>query len=419
MSMEYLEQYFRYCALQKKLDAKTLKAYRIDLEQLAAYLQANGLSTNRAALEQYVEQLSARCKPATVKRKYASIRAYFHYLVYEELLDRSPVEKVRLQLRQEVVLPRLIEKDALTGILDAAYEALEASAGEHQRFFCLRDAAVLELLFACGARVSELCHLRASTLDLERQVVRIMGKGGRERWVYLCSPQVLDVLGRYRSACQARYPGAVWFFVNRDGAAQSPPKLGAAIRRTCSGIPLPPICGIIAAIFTRSKTSWATAPSKRPSAMCTPACSAKRWCSPPLIPGNISLFTLFLLLAPHLPLCQSRPCLTLPPTRNESYLFVLLQQKSRAAWHGVHRIAPLLWVSPQDSWANYGRGESYVKRRRNVGLSVPGCGHRPLCCTARIKARSQQRPCGHDTGTTARLRSCLPIRRPNSVGIPL
>ena len=67
MSMEYLEQYFRYCALQKKLDAKTLKAYRIDLEQLAAYLQANGLSTNRAALEQYVEQLSARCKPATVK----------------------------------------------------------------------------------------------------------------------------------------------------------------------------------------------------------------------------------------------------------------------------------------------------------------------------------------------------------------
>ena len=234
MSMEYLEQYFRYCALQKKLDAKTLKAYRIDLEQLAAYLQANGLSTNRAALEQYVEQLSARCKPATVKRKYASIRAYFHYLVYEELLDRSPVEKVRLQLRQEVVLPRLIEKDALTGILDAAYEALEASAGEHQRFFCLRDAAVLELLFACGARVSELCHLRASTLDLERQVVRIMGKGGRERWVYLCSPQVLDVLGRYRSACQARYPGAVWFFVNRDGKRLSEQSVRRIIARCAS-----------------------------------------------------------------------------------------------------------------------------------------------------------------------------------------
>ena len=234
MSMEYLEQYFRYCALQKKLDAKTLKAYRIDLEQLAAYLQANGLSTNRAALEQYVEQLSARCKPAKVKRKYASIRAYVHYLVYEELLDRSPVEKVRLQLRQEVVLPRLIEKDALTGILDAAYEALEASAGEHQRFFCLRDAAVLELLFACGARVSELCHLRASTLDLERQVVRIMGKGGRERWVYLCSPQVLDVLGRYRSACQARYPGAVWFFVNRDGKRLSEQSVRRIIARCAS-----------------------------------------------------------------------------------------------------------------------------------------------------------------------------------------
>lgn len=234
MSMEYLEQYFRYCALQKKLDAKTIKAYRIDLEQLAAYLQANGLSINRAALEEYVEHLSAHCKPATVKRKYAAIRAYFRYLVYEEVLDRSPLEKVRLQLRQEVALPRLIEKDALTGILDAAYQALEASTGEHQRFFCLRDAAVLELLFACGARVSELCHLRSTTLDLERQVVRIMGKGGRERWVYLCSPQVLEVLGRYRSACHARYPGAVWFFVNRDGRRLSEQSVRRIIAR-CAG----------------------------------------------------------------------------------------------------------------------------------------------------------------------------------------
>ena len=80
MSMEYLEQYFRYCALQKNLDPKTLKAYRIDLEQLADHLRAGGLEPTRAALEEYVEQLSTRCKPATVKRKYAAIRAYFRYL---------------------------------------------------------------------------------------------------------------------------------------------------------------------------------------------------------------------------------------------------------------------------------------------------------------------------------------------------
>ena len=234
MSMEYLEQYFRYCALQKNLDPKTLKAYRIDLEQLADHLRAGGLEPTRAALEEYVEQLSMRCKPATVKRKYAAIRAYFRYLVYEELLGCSPLEKVRLQLRQEVVLPRLIEKDALTRILDAAYQSLEAAVGEDQRFFCLRDAAVLELLFACGARVSELCHLRASTLDLERQVVRIMGKGGRERWIYLCSPQVLDVLARYRSARQARCPDAAWFFVNRDGKRLSEQSVRRIIAR-CAG----------------------------------------------------------------------------------------------------------------------------------------------------------------------------------------
>ena len=115
-----------------------------------------------------------------------------------------------------------------------------------------------------------------------------MGKGGRERWIYLCSPQVLDVLARYRSARQARCPDAAWFFVNRDGKRLSeqsvrriiarcagPPRWAGAIHHTCSGIPLPLICGITAAIFTRSKTFWATAPSKPPSAMCTPAFSAK------------------------------------------------------------------------------------------------------------------------------------------------
>lgn len=216
MSMEYLEQYFRYCALQKNLDAKTLKAYRIDLEQLARYL-SDGRKISRAVLEAYVEQLCQHYKPATVKRKYAAIRAYYRYLVYEEILDRSPLEKVRLQLRQQVPLPRLIEKDVLAALLSAAYRALAQAKGTYHRFLCLRNAAVLELLFACGARVSELCHLRPATLDLERQVVRIMGKGGRERWVCLCSPQVLEVLALYRQARTAQFPQAAWFFVNRNG----------------------------------------------------------------------------------------------------------------------------------------------------------------------------------------------------------
>lgn len=217
MPLPYYDRYFNYCSLQKNLDFKTVKSYKIDLGQFDAFLTSNNLPLSRLTVERYIEQLSARQKPATIKRKFASLRAYFRFLSYEDLLEPNPMEKVRLRLRQEIMLPRTIEKPTLEALFTAAYQELNESRTPKAKFCALRNAAVLELLFASGARVSELCHIKTGELNLKERRVRIMGKGAREREIYLSSPQVIQTLALYAQQRAQLAPECPYFFVNRDG----------------------------------------------------------------------------------------------------------------------------------------------------------------------------------------------------------
>lgn len=102
-----LSAYFTYCKLQKNLDNKTLKAYQIDLKQFVDFYP-NPTTVTRTDMELYIEHLMERYKASTVKRKIAALKAYYHYLVYEEILEHSPFEKIQLHIRQEILLPRLL-----------------------------------------------------------------------------------------------------------------------------------------------------------------------------------------------------------------------------------------------------------------------------------------------------------------------
>lgn len=89
---QIVSAYFTYCKLQKNLDNKTLKAYQIDLKQFVAFYP-KPTTVTRTDMELYIEHLMEHYKASTVKRKIAAIKAYYHYLVYEEILDHSPFEK--------------------------------------------------------------------------------------------------------------------------------------------------------------------------------------------------------------------------------------------------------------------------------------------------------------------------------------
>lgn len=118
-----LSAYFTYCKLQKNLDNKTLKAYQIDLKQFVDFYP-NPTTVTRTDMELYIEHLMERYKASTVKRKIAALKAYYHYLVYEEILEHSPFEKIQLHIRQEILLPRTIDRPILGAIFSAAYREL-------------------------------------------------------------------------------------------------------------------------------------------------------------------------------------------------------------------------------------------------------------------------------------------------------
>jgi integrase/recombinase XerD len=121
-----LSAYFTYCKLQKNLDNKTLKAYQIDLKQFVAFYP-KPTTVTRTDIELYIEHLMEHYKASTVKRKIAALKAYYHYLVYEEILDHSPFEKIQLHIRQEVLLPRTIDRPVLGAIFSAAYRELSTT----------------------------------------------------------------------------------------------------------------------------------------------------------------------------------------------------------------------------------------------------------------------------------------------------
>ena len=224
-----LSAYFTYCKLQKNLDNKTLKAYQIDLKQFVAFYPKSTTVT-RTDMELYIEHLMEHYKASTVKRKIASLKAYYHYLVYEEILDHSPFEKIQLHIRQEILLPRTIDRTILAAIFSAAYHELSAAHSKVARRETIRNIAVLELLFASGIRVSELCTITCDNLNLDSQVVLIRGKGNKERKIYLASAAVRAL----KEYLQVRVPCVAdesFFFLNRDGNRLSEQSVRRIINR--------------------------------------------------------------------------------------------------------------------------------------------------------------------------------------------
>ena len=95
-----IADYLEYCKYRKRLDAKTLKAYRIDLEQYVNYLKKISESYSKDNLDKYITLLHKQYKPKTVKRKLASLKAFFHYMEYKEILSENPFSKLDIRFRE-------------------------------------------------------------------------------------------------------------------------------------------------------------------------------------------------------------------------------------------------------------------------------------------------------------------------------
>lgn len=211
-----------YCEFQKRLDKKTLKAYRIDLRQFSEQFNlTNFTDITPQILETYIAKLHQQYKPKTVKRKIASIKALFHYLEYRELLLHNPFCRVQVRFREPIKLPKTIPLNTVETLLSTIYKQRIVAKTNYKKRNALRDVAVIELLFATGMRISELCTLKSKDVNLYDGSILIYGKGNKERRIQIGNNAVIRILQEYKNDFYKEIDSCKHFFANQNGNAMS------------------------------------------------------------------------------------------------------------------------------------------------------------------------------------------------------
>lgn len=214
----WISNYMKDCRYRKCLDNKTLRAYRSDLNDFALYItNYNANFLDKHSISAYVNDLHLNKSPRTVKRKIASIRAFYHYLVYEELVETDPFYRLDLSFRLPSQLPRYIPAHMLKKFYITLYQTNSNPSSDYKQKCAVRNIAVMELLIASGLRISELCGLTADAVNLSENEIRIHGKGNKERVIQLTESITISALNRYSILYAKEIQETGFFFINNRG----------------------------------------------------------------------------------------------------------------------------------------------------------------------------------------------------------
>jgi integrase/recombinase XerD len=221
-----------YLELERGLSRNTLDAYRSDLQQFGQFIAQHGLdplTITPAELAAFVSELAgggegrSPVAAATLQRKIACLRSFYRHLRRERLIDHDPAAELRGP-RSRARLPHVLSRDEVARLLA---QPLGSSPS------ALRDRALLETMYACGLRASEVTGLELSELDLQGGVLRARGKGSKERIVPIGSKAVAS-LHAYLDRARPRLVGLreeSHVFVNLRGRALSRQGLYKIVQR--------------------------------------------------------------------------------------------------------------------------------------------------------------------------------------------
>ena len=212
-SKDIVSRYRRYLKLEKGYSANTLDAYMRDVDKLLRYLaveQVNVLDVKLEDLEHFAAFISdLGIGPRSLARILSGVRQFYRFLVIDGYLEVDPTELLESP-KQPDHLPEVLS----TAEVDLLEQAIDLSKWEGHR-----NRAIIEVLFSCGLRVSELINLKLSNLYIEEQYVRVMGKGSKERLVPI-SPRALDELSYWfadRNVMKIKPGEEDYVFLNRRG----------------------------------------------------------------------------------------------------------------------------------------------------------------------------------------------------------
>lgn len=212
-----VERFLNDCRFMKGLSDKTIKAYSIDLKQFLEFCNDMAWS-EKETIEYYIKEMYLNYKPKTAKRKIACLKVFFRYLENNELFASNPFHKIQFKRHETLVLPKVIPTSTLAKILEEVYRRYnEIGHTDCYYKFIIRDIAVMELLFATGVRVSELCNLKIEDVELKNKCIKVFGKGAKERYIQLTNKDVISELKAYKKTYLKEMNKTGFYFINNRG----------------------------------------------------------------------------------------------------------------------------------------------------------------------------------------------------------
>ena len=213
-SSNLIRKYQRYLKLEKGYSPNTLDAYIRDVDKLLKFLSDEEKTPQEAKLEDIENFAAAVCDlgigARSLARILSGVRQFYRFLVLDGYMEADPTELLESP-KQPQHLPEVLS----TAEVDTLERAIDLSKWEGHR-----NRAIIEVLFSCGLRVSELTHLKLSNLYREEQFVRVMGKGSKERLVPI-SPKALQELDYWfadRTQMKIKEGEEDYVFLSRRGA---------------------------------------------------------------------------------------------------------------------------------------------------------------------------------------------------------
>ena len=235
---DLIEQFIEYLRHQKRYSLHTIRNYQIDLRQFSEFValrEARSEGENSDAgigmidsqvIRTYLGSLYGQFRRSTIARKLSAVRSFFLFLERKGLTKWNPAA--------DIATPKLEKYMPTYLLVDEVFRLLERP--EREKPLGLRDLAILEVLYSCGFRVSELEALTISSIDFDERLVRVIGKGDKERIVPI-GRQALQAVRNYLEATQYLRPRNVYIsrdeplFINFRGGALSGRSIGRIIKK--------------------------------------------------------------------------------------------------------------------------------------------------------------------------------------------
>ncbi len=244
-----IEGFLDYIRSQRGYSPNTVRNYEIDLKQFLNYLKKNNISTEDPGdidfriIRGYLGGLYKKYKKTTIARKLSAIRSFFYYVERNGLNEGNPAAEISSP-KQGNYIPEYLNVDDMFRLLDALEPDTPLGA---------RNQAIIELLYSCGIRVSELTGLNVSDVDFKQNLVRVIGKGNKERIVPAGKKALNAVRNYLESTLDLRNkdlktgePGKKPLFLNNKGGRLSSRSVSTIIKKYVTE------CGLVSEITPHS-----------------------------------------------------------------------------------------------------------------------------------------------------------------------